>query len=112
PRVRLRRRRTPLRPTARLNESGSRPWALLTSGSSASPDTFASPPERDLGSSSNEVFESLDDRAEHDSGSVGQTEFVVAGGQAPPLLHVAVAALDNVAAAVGLHVEAHGASAA
>src|SRR5699024_12297987 len=47
----------------------------------------------------------LDDGAEDGSGAVGQAEFVVAGGQATPLFHVAVAAFDDVAAAVGLDVE-------
>src|SRR5690625_655599 len=50
-----------------------------------------------------EVVEPLDDGAEDGSGAAGEGE---------SLLHVAVAAFDDVAAAVGLHVEAHGASAA
>src|SRR5699024_927869 len=58
------------------------------------------------------VVEPVDGGAEDGSGAVGEGEFVVAGGQAALLLHVAVAAFDDVAAAVGLHVEAHGASAA
>lgn len=58
------------------------------------------------------MVEPLADRAEDGSGSVGQAEFVVASGQAAPLLHVAVATLDDVAAAVGLRVEADGSAAA
>src|SRR5690625_5670709 len=52
-----------------------------------------------------EVVEPLDDGAEDGSGAAGEGEFVVAGGQAATLLHVAVAAFDDVAAAVGLHFE-------
>lgn len=48
------------------------------------------------------MVEPLADREEDGSGSVGQAEFVVASGQAAPLLHVAVATLDDVAAAAVL----------
>ncbi|WP_347307240.1 hypothetical protein [Corynebacterium sp. SA-MJD20WY100] len=58
------------------------------------------------------MVEPLDDPAEDCSSAVGQAAFVLAGGQAAPLLHVAVAAFDDVAAEVALGVETDGTAAA
>jgi len=46
-----------------------------------------------------------DDGVEHDCGAVGLGVLVVAGGQTAPLLGVAVAAFNDVAAAVGVGIE-------
>lgn len=48
----------------------------------------------------------MDRGSQNGSSAVGQGEFVVAGGQSAPLLDVAVATLDDFAAAVGLDVQA------
>ncbi len=54
------------------------------------------------------MVEPLDRGSQNSSSSVGQGEFVVAGGQPALLLEVAVATLDDVTAAVGLDVQADG----
>src|SRR5699024_3484150 len=59
-----------------------------------------------------QVVEPLNDGAENGSGAVGQGELVVAGGQATPLLHVAIAAFDDVATPVRLGVQPDGSASA
>lgn len=51
------------------------------------------------------MVEPLDDCAQDGSGSVGRAECVVTSGQAAPLLHVAVATLDDVAVAASPDVQ-------